>query len=216
MNPWLGVPLEDYEGHMGPAGVQQLSALADLFARALAVAKPESVAIPGIAGGNGLDRIDRTVTRRVVGVDINARYLEAVRERYRALAGLELHCLDLSREPAPVAPVDLVHAALIFEHAGAGRCLDSALGLVKPGGRFSVVLQLPSASEVPVSPSQYASIEAVRENFRLFDPAEFCAIVESRGFRRDEETRVPLTQGKSFWMGIFRSSECRALPPPGL
>jgi hypothetical protein len=33
--PWLSIPLEDYEGRMGYPGVQQLTALAELFKRAL-------------------------------------------------------------------------------------------------------------------------------------------------------------------------------------
>jgi hypothetical protein len=48
-NPWLSIPLEDYEGHMGSAGVQQLRILAELFKRALDRCLPESVAVLGIA-----------------------------------------------------------------------------------------------------------------------------------------------------------------------
>ena len=55
-NSWLQIPLSDYEGHMNSAMVQQLRALSDLFAQALASRQPASVAIAGIAGGNGLDR----------------------------------------------------------------------------------------------------------------------------------------------------------------
>ena len=76
-NPWLAIPLEDYEGHMGPAGVAQLGALEELFECALRRTRPESVAVLGVAGGNGLDRILPHVTTRVCGVDINPRYLEA-------------------------------------------------------------------------------------------------------------------------------------------
>ena len=90
-NPWLSIPLEDYEGHMGSAGVQQLSVLSELFKRALDRCLPESVAVLGIAGGNGLEHIDDAVTKRIVGVDINERYLYKVQRRFGALAGLELH-----------------------------------------------------------------------------------------------------------------------------
>ena len=74
-NPWLSVPLEDYEGHMRSPGVEQLTILADLFKRVLDRYRPESVAVLGVAGGNGLEQIDCTVTKRIVGVDINQRYL---------------------------------------------------------------------------------------------------------------------------------------------
>jgi hypothetical protein len=55
-NPWLSIPLEEYEGYMCSPGVQQLTALAPLLKHALDYCLPESVAVLGIAGGNGVDR----------------------------------------------------------------------------------------------------------------------------------------------------------------
>src|SRR5229473_1936879 len=95
-NPWLSIPLEDYERHMSSPGVQQLTVLAELFKRALDYCLPESVAVLGIAGGNGLEQIDCAATKRIVGVDINQRYLDEVQRRFGTLAGLELHCRDLT------------------------------------------------------------------------------------------------------------------------
>jgi hypothetical protein len=104
-NPWLAVPLSEYEQHMSSAEVQQLGALADLFAEAMGRCRPSSVAVLGIAGGNGLDRIDSRITSRVVGLELNLRYLDAVRERYRHLAGLELYCVNLSEQDVELEPV---------------------------------------------------------------------------------------------------------------
>src|SRR5512140_2480766 len=99
-SPWLSVPLSDYEGHMRSPGVQQLDALSDLFADAVECCRPESVAILGIAGGNGLERIDANITKRILGLDVNPLYLEAVRRRFAAVYDLELHCVDLAEEIA--------------------------------------------------------------------------------------------------------------------
>jgi hypothetical protein len=44
-NPWLSIPLCDYEAHMGSAEVRQLGALSELFAEALRRCRPESAAI---------------------------------------------------------------------------------------------------------------------------------------------------------------------------
>src|SRR5262245_36739635 len=96
-NPWLSIPLEDYEGHMGAAGVQQLAALAELFKCTLDRCLPDSVAVLGIAGGNGLEQIDPAVTKRIVGVDLNQRYLDEVGHRFATLPGLALHCRDVSK-----------------------------------------------------------------------------------------------------------------------
>src|SRR6516164_6608605 len=106
-NPWLSIPLEDYEGHMGSPGVQQLTVLAELFKRALDYCLPESVAVLGVAGGNGLEQIDCAATKRIVGVDINQRYLDEVRRRFGSgsLGCLELYCRDLAERKMSVAPV---------------------------------------------------------------------------------------------------------------
>ncbi len=98
-NPWLSILLADYEGHMESAGVQRLGVLSDLFAEAVDFCCPDSIAVLGIAGGNGLDRIDANITKRVVGLDINPLYLEAVKRRHPQIVGLELYCVDLAEEP---------------------------------------------------------------------------------------------------------------------
>ena len=81
-DPWLSIPLADYEGHMGADNVQQLSALSDLFKRALDVCFPDSLAILGIAGGNGLEHANPATIKRIVGFDINAGYLDEVGRRF--------------------------------------------------------------------------------------------------------------------------------------
>jgi hypothetical protein len=62
-NPWPRVPLADYEGHMRAPGVEQLDALAELFGHVLTTCAPHSVAILGVAGGNGLDFVDPSLVR---------------------------------------------------------------------------------------------------------------------------------------------------------
>lgn len=202
-SPWLSVPLTDYEGHMRSAGVRQLDALSDLFADALACCRPESVAILGIAGGNGLERIDGNITSRIVGLDVNPLYLEVVRRRFGSAYGLELHCVDLAEEIAELKPVNLVHAALVFEHAGVGRCLENALSLVAPAGALSVVLQLPSVSEANVGVTPFSSIQSLGAHFSLIDPVWFGQKLESHGFWLKHQSRRLLPAGKGFWMGVF-------------
>ena len=205
-NPWLGVPLADYEGHMDSPEVHQLGALAELFAEVLALCRPESVAVLGIAGGNGLDHVDRAITKRIVGLDVNPSYLEAVRSRY-AHPCLELHCVDLAKHRVELEPVRLVHAALVFEHAGAGVCLENALSLVAPGGTLSVVLQLPSEIGQNVSASRFPSMQTLRSNFSLIEPVWLRRTLEERDFRLTHETKRSLPAGKGFWMGVFDRGE---------
>jgi hypothetical protein len=205
-NPWLGIPLEDYEGHMSSPGVLQLSALAELFRGVLDHCRPESVAVLGVAGGNGLESIDCSVTKRIIGVDINEGFLDVVRRRFGALPALELHCCDLGQPDFRLEPVALVHAALIFEHTGLGVPLANALSLVAPRGRFSAVLQLPSENEQAVACTGYTSMQSLKQDFALIDMSEFRRLVEQQGFQLVEQERRSVPGGKALWLGIFARS----------
>jgi hypothetical protein len=202
-NPWLSIPLEDYEGHMSSPAVRQLTELASLFKKALHRCNPESVAVLGVAGGNGLEEIDPTTTNRIVGVDINPHYLDEVRQRFGHLAGLELHCCDLSERNFNPPSVALVHAALLFEHAGTAVPLDNALSLVSSGGHLSVILQLPSKEEDSVAPTNYKSMQTLKPNFALIDITGFQRLLRQKGFQLVEEDTRHLPAGKALWHGIF-------------
>jgi hypothetical protein len=207
-NPWLSIPLEDYEGHMGSPGVQQLTVLAELFKRALDYCLPESVAVLGVAGGNGLEQIDCAATKRIVGVDINQRYLDEVRRRFGSgsLGCLELYCRDLAERKMSVAPVALVHAALVFEHVGLGPALENALSLVVPGGHLSVVLQLPCEQEQGITSTSYTSMQALKRDFALIDVMEFQRLLAQKGFRLAAQEDRGLPAGKRLWLGVFAQS----------
>ena len=202
-SPWLSIPLEDYEGHMSSAGVQQLPALAELFKYALERYAPESLAVLGVAGGNGLEHVDSAVTKRLVAVDINPIYLDSVQQRFGAKPGMELRCCDLSRSDLSLEPVALVHAALIFEHTGLGRPLENALSLVAPGGKLSVVLQLPSESGKAIAGTGYVSMQSLNRDFALIDVNEFQRLLVTRQFHLIEQQCLPVPAGKALWLGIF-------------
>ena len=203
--PWLRVTLNDYEGHMGVVGVNQLAPLSTLFGEALRFCEPASVAIIGIAGGNGLERIDSQIQKRVVGIDINPDYLAAVRKRWPDQGGLELRCLDISKAPPKLSPVELVHAALLFEHTGLDPSLQNCLSLLAPNGHFAALLQLPSVLQEGVAPTGFSSIENLKEHFSLIDPQQLADAVAARGFALVFEKELPLPAGKGFWLGIFRA-----------
>jgi hypothetical protein len=202
-NPWLAVPLSEYEQQMSLVSVRQLGALSDLFAEALVRCRPSSVAVLGIAGGNGLEHIKSSITARVVGLDLNPQYLEAVRQRYPHLTGLELHCVDLAEQRVALEPVQLVHAALIFEHAGVGCCVENAISMMGPGGKLSVVLQLPGERGQTVGASEFSSVENLKSQFSLVSPAWLCESLAGRGFHLTHQTTRALPAGKGFWAAIF-------------
>ena len=203
MNPWLGLPLDDYEGHMGSPGVNQLGPLADLLGEALARLRPRSLAVLGVAGGNGLEHVDSTLTTRVVGIDFNPQYLDVTRRRFPDMRGLELHCVDLEEQLPDLEAVALVHAALVFEHAGTGRCLENAVALVAPGGHLSVVLQLPIDGHEVVTSSPYPSMSTLAGGFSFVDPHRLRRMLAQQGLRLTYQSRLALPTGKAFWSGYF-------------
>jgi hypothetical protein len=198
-NPWLDLPLEDYEFHMAEVG--QLSALSELFGEALTLCRPRSVALLGAAGGNGLERIDLAVTERVVAVDVNDGYLTTLRRRFGYLHGLEVLATDLATETIDCAPVELVHAGLVFEHAGVERCLDNALRMKAPGGKLSVVLQEPGLWDRKIGGRPHGSLRGIA-HFEFLEPGRFRGILEMRGMSQVHEKRYPVPGGW-FWLGIF-------------
>jgi hypothetical protein len=202
-NPWLSIPLAEYEGHMKSPEVRQLDVLSELFAEALVCCRPESVAVLGVAGGNGLDHVDSRVITRIVGLDVNPLYLDEVRRRHAGKRGLELHCVDLAEQVVDLEPVQLVHASLVFEHAGVGRCLENAISLVAPGGALSVVLQLPGEFEQGAVASRFPSIQKLNFHFSLIDSVWLCKTLTRHEFRPIHQARRSLPAGKGLWMGVF-------------
>jgi SAM-dependent methyltransferase len=145
-NPWLDVPLSDYEAHMSLPTVAQAEMLAAQFSDALRMFLPESVAVIGCAGGNGFDRIP-SATKRVVGVDINPSYIASASFRYQgSIPGLEFHVADIQSAPLAFDPVDLIFAALVFEYVSLPAALSNLSRVCRPGGRLVSVLQQPPAA----------------------------------------------------------------------
>jgi hypothetical protein len=122
------------------------------------------------------------------------------------MPGLELMCADMAEQKTICPPVQLVHAALVFEHAGTDSCLDNVLSLVCDGGALSVVLQLPSDAAPGVSNSQFESMQTLSADFTMINPARLRGTIETRGFHTAREIRRELPASKAFWMGIFARS----------
>lgn len=91
-NPWNDVKLETYEAHMSL--VAQLQMLNQIMKGQLqACPEAESVAIIGVAGGNGLEHCgDRF--KAVYGVDVNPEYLKVCDQRFRQVMGERLRLVE--------------------------------------------------------------------------------------------------------------------------
>ncbi|PAS97967.1 MAG: methyltransferase type 12 [Candidatus Dactylopiibacterium carminicum] len=203
-NPWLEIPLTDYESHMALPAIAQAQMLADGLVTALQRFTPDTVAIVGCAGGNGFDRIPAS-TRRVVGVDINPDYIAAASTRYGAhISGLELHVADIQAGPLPFEPVELLYAALVFEYVSLPTALRHLAQACQPGGHLISVLQLPAEQLHAVSPSPYRSLQTLPPLMRLVPPDELAASATLHGFTQEAEYTTMLDSGKAFATQVFR------------
>jgi hypothetical protein len=198
-NPWLQIPLEDYEEHMALPSIGQAQMLADQFERLVEQYRPASVAIVGCAGGNGLERIETGTIERIVAVDINPAYIEAVRQRHgQRFARFEPYCADLQSEALNFGPVDMIYAALLFEYVDAVSTLTTLKRNCRSGGMLATVLQLSHAEQAAISPSPYSSLSSLASVMRLVAPADLRNAAEAVGFVLEESQTLTLPSGKRF------------------
>ena len=204
-NPWLDIPLADYEGHMALPNVGQAQLLSDVFASALSKYKPRSVAVLGCAGGNGLDRVSSEVTERVVGVDLNPDYVLQARTRFaHRIPLLELLVGDVQKDEFAFAPVELVFAGLLFEYVDAEVVLAKIQAMLCPGGMLLTVVQLPSAAISEITPSQFASLGALSSVMRLVPPKLLRQLAATHGYHETEAQTLEAAGGKEFQVQAFR------------
>jgi SAM-dependent methyltransferase len=204
-NPWLTIPLSDYEGHMASPGVAQHQALNRLFRDLLARCRPLSLAVPGASGGNGFEHIDPSLTRRVVAVDIQPDYLRRLSARFSdRIPGLETRCEDLATTRLEPAAFDLVHCALVLEYLEAAPLIREMARWLRPGGLLALVLQMPSDRCGRVSDSPFPSLRRLAPVMRLVDPAAAAETARGAGLEGDGAGTVALPGGKSFRLMRFR------------
>lgn len=205
-NPWLDLPLEDYEGHMSLPDIGQAQMLADQLERLLKRTSPRSVALIGCAGGNGLDRIEPRQLERVVALDINPAYIRTVGVRHsRRLGNLELYCADVQSELLQFEPVDLAYAALIFEYVDVVAALASLKRHCQPGGTLATVVQLSHRDHELISPSPYKSLNLLTPVMRLIAPADLSRLAIAAGFYAMDSEAIELPSGKQFSLQTFQA-----------
>ncbi len=199
MNPWLEIPLEDYEAHMSLPSVAQAQFLADSIESLTMRLRPNSVAVVGCSGGNGFERISPQVVQRVVGIDINPQYVAEARRRYHGrFRQLEILCQDFIDEHCAFEPVDLVFAGLVFEYVDWRLGISSVRRFMKSGGYLSTVLQLPSEKVSAVSPSPFGSLSKLNNILTLVPLDEFEKYGGRLGFEIRQSSRLKLSSGKEF------------------
>jgi hypothetical protein len=202
--PWLDVPLADYEAHMALPSVGLATLLADHLQRTVERYARSSLALIGCAGGNGLERPVLRRLERIVAIDVNPQFLRETGRRHAAqLPGLELVCADVSAGDLHTDPVELVHAALLFEYVAVPAALGALKRICVPGGALAAVLQLEYRG--PTSASGAASLERLAAATSLVVPAEFCAQAVEAGWSLEDSRVIGAPSGLQLASLLFRA-----------
>lgn len=191
-NPWEEIDLNAYEAHMSLDSVFQLQTMNQMMKEQFYAYPVKSVIILGIAGGNGLEHINRRIFNRVYGVDINERYLSACRQRYPHLQNvLETIHADLSKDVSTLPYADLLVANLFIEYIGY-ECFQEA---VKQAGTRYVSCIIQVNTDVSfVSDSPYIHIfDRLEEVHHRMDENALTNAMGEIGYKKEmyEERRLP-------------------------
>ena len=194
-HPWEEIDLSVYEKHMSWDSIGQLQAMNDMMKDQFYAYPAQTVMILGIAGGNGLEHIDKQVIKKVYGVDINESFLNTCERRYPELHGvLETIHVDLTQFTECLPYADLLIANLLIEYIGYD-CFQRIVKRVEP--RFvSCVLQLDTdASFVSASPYIHA-FDRLEEVHCRMEEAVLGRVMEQIGYRNERKNVRELPNGK--------------------
>ena len=165
-----------------------------------------SVAILGVAGGNGVEHAQALPFETIYGVDINADYLAACRARF-ALLGDRLVLLqrDLTRDPLP--PAQLVIANLLIEYTGVDAFLKR-VAQAKPEAVSCVIQHNGAQGFVSASPhaQAFAAIEKLHKDVPV---GALTDGMEGIGYALTHLSSHPLPSGKL----LLRADFQRTSPP---
>jgi hypothetical protein len=196
-NPWFNIPLADYERHMSHHLVGQSMLLNSLTKKYLDEIKPETVVFLGIAGGNGLEHIDKNITQSVYGIDFNQDYLDTTFIRYKhEIASLQLVNLDIVKTSDSICRADFVWAALILEYTGIGKVLEFCTNNIRKGGHLIISIQS-NNNKQSVSPTGIESIKKVGKIFSIINPQRLLSKTSVTGYRLIWKEENVLPDGKS-------------------
>jgi SAM-dependent methyltransferase len=197
-NPWLQIPLEDYERHMSHHQVGQSTLLNALTKKYMDSIKPQSVIFVGIAGGNGLEHIDNKITQNVYGIDINQEYLDIASKRYKPkIRSLQLLNLDITQDAEIICKADLIWAALVLEYTGIEKTLSFCKNNLRERGHLIISIQS-NNNKQSVSPTGIESVKKAGEIFSIIDPEELVSKAAINDYAIIEQEENYLPNGKSF------------------
>lgn len=196
-NPWEEIRLEDYESHMSLESVYQLQILNEMMREQFGTYDIATIMILGVAGGNGLEHINRDSITKVYGVDVNQCYLSECVKRYRGLGDIfESICADLLEEELQLPYSELLVANLLLEYIGYD-CFQKVVNLVRPQ-YVSCIIQINTGDSF-VSDSPYLHVfDCLEEVHHQMEEDALVRCMFEIAYRRINRTEQDLPNGKKF------------------
>lgn len=196
-NPWEEIHLFDYENHMRFNTVRQLQTLNKIMKNQFDTYSASTAIVLGVAGGNGLNHIDKKKYLKVYGVDINDKYLIEVKQRYLNLSDcLECIQLDLITECERLPEAELVIANLVIEYIGYNAFFH-AISQVKPN-YVSCVIQDDVNEKGWVSGSPYLHVfDRLNAVHNKIQDCELDKLMKNLEYQKCKKIIYPLPEGKS-------------------
>lgn len=194
-NPWKEIPLTDYENHMRHDSVMQLQAINKLMKGQLESYPIGNAMILGIAGGNGLEHIQKDKIKKAYCIDINSLYLQEVTLRYPNLNEvMECLCIDLTSRSVKLPKTDMVVANLIIEYIGYD-CLKKAILSANPK-YVSCIIQV-NEKDGFISDSPYQSVfDSLEQIHNQIEEEALTKSLAEIGFNKINRLEYPLPNGK--------------------
>lgn len=194
-NPWNEIDLSTYENHMSLDSVFQLQALNRMMKDQFYAYSVQSIMVLGVAGGNGLEHIDRRSIKKVYGVDINKGYLDTCIKRYPELQGiLDIIHTDLTQEINELPYADLVVANLIIEYIGYG-CFQKTVQQIFPKYVSAIIQINDDAGFVSDSPYIHA-FDRLDEVHHQMEETALVGAMEQIGYSKIMQMGHDLPNGK--------------------
>lgn len=198
-HPWEKIDLKTYETHMSSTDVFQLQTLDTITEQQLTDYYPSTIAILGVAGGNGLDKVNFEITKKVYCIDVNRKYLDVCKSRYAHLLEiLEFVCCDLSKS-GTVLPFSELHICnLIIEYIGEEKFAKLIHNSIDNVNIISCVIQ--KNNEVGfVSPTNQAfEFQPIMSIHNDIDEEKLTKVLCDINFNCIKETCYELPNGKRF------------------
>ncbi len=195
VNPWEEISLSDYENHMKLSSVMQLQSLNQMMKQQFNTYPVTSVMILGIAGGNGLEHIDKNKFQKVYGIDINREYLTTVKERYSDISSI-LECIQLNliQDADKLPTAELLVADLLVEYIGY-ECFQEIIEQVQPK-YVSCIIQI-NVDGSWVSNSPYIHIfDNLDKVHHQIEEDSLIQVLRGMGYKLITQTENLLPNGK--------------------